>query len=59
MTPLEEVDVVTPEEISSAVERALGNLNMTYEELQNQAKVGRFSSERARLTWFAIRDLAA
>lgn len=59
MTPQQEVDIVTDEEIASAMASALEKLGLTVEALKEQAKLGKFQSERARLTWFAIRDLAA
>ncbi len=59
MTPQQEVDIVTEEEIAEAVKRALDTLGLTIDDLKAQAQNGQFQSERARLTWFAIRDLAA
>jgi len=59
MTPQQEVDIVTEEEIAQAVQRALDKLGVTIDGLKEQAQHGHFQSERARLTWFAIRDLAA
>jgi hypothetical protein len=59
MTPQQEVDIVTEQEIAEAVRRALDTLGLTMDDLKKQAQTGRFQSERARLTWFAIRDIAA
>lgn len=59
MTPQQEVDIVTDEDIQSAMTSALEKLGITIEALKEQARDGKFQSERARLTWFAIRDLAA
>lgn len=44
--------------VDRAVEASLADLGMTVEELAAEAKRGRFSSDRARLVWLAIRNLA-
>jgi hypothetical protein len=58
--PTEEptVDTVTEDEIATAVQTALGQLDLTMDELQRQGRSGRFSSTRARLLWAAVHDLA-
>jgi hypothetical protein len=40
-----------------AVHRALARIQMTFEELAQEAREGHFSSEKACLTWMAISDL--
>lgn len=59
MTPQQDVDLVTKEELESGVRRVLDRLNLSRDDLREQAATGRFSSERARLTWLAIRNLDA
>ncbi|MGH8904952.1 MAG: hypothetical protein ACRD0K_00140 [Egibacteraceae bacterium] len=55
MTPADiDIEVVTPEELHQAIENALAELGMTFEELRREAECGEFSSERAWLTWFMI-----
>jgi hypothetical protein len=51
------VEVASKEEVRHAVRRSLRELGITYEELQAQARRGRFQSNRARLVWMAIRDV--
>lgn len=58
MSPETLVDIATSEEIQTAVTNALDDLGLTFEELRQQAESGRFGSEKARMVWFAIRDLA-
>lgn len=45
---------VSEAEINEAVKRALKDAGVTLPALRRQAKSGRFASEEARLTWFAI-----
>lgn len=52
------VEVVTPEQVSAAVRVALERLRLTREQLEEEARQGRFSSERARLVWSAIHSVA-
>ena len=59
MSPEEDVTIVTPDEIEEGMQKALSRLGLTFEELHQQALEDRFVSERARLTWFAMGDLAA
>lgn len=54
VSPDEDVTIVTPDEIREGMEIVLKCLGLTFEELHQQALEGRFVSERARLTWFAI-----
>lgn len=58
MSPDEDVTIVTSEQVQEGMKVALDKLGLTYEELLEQARAGSFMSERARLTWFAMSDLA-
>jgi hypothetical protein len=53
-----EVEVASPEDLRGAVDAALCELGLTLDELREQAERGRFSSERAWLTWFMIAEVA-
>ena len=48
------VEYATDEDIEVAVQSALESAGVSAEELKAQARSGRFSSENARLAWFAI-----
>jgi len=48
------VECATDEDIEIAVRRALESAGVSAQELKAQARSGRFSSENARLAWFAI-----
>ena len=52
-------DVVeaTEADLRRALKRALKRAGVTYAELAEQAKTGRFESVQARLAWVAIGDL--
>jgi hypothetical protein len=52
------VEIATNQDIQEGVQDALRGLSLTLPELREQARAGRFSSERARLVWSAIRDVA-
>lgn len=52
------VEVATDEDIQAAARRALRRAGVTVDELRQQAREGRFSSERARLAWFMISPVA-
>lgn len=54
ITQNDDVEFASDDDVRAGVERALAELGLTYEELAAQAKEGKFSSERARLTWFMI-----
>ncbi len=58
MSPDEDVTIVTSEQIQEGVQAALQKLGLSFDELHEQAREGSFVSERARLTWFAMGDLA-
>ena len=57
MTPAEasvNVEVATAEDVKAAIQKALKDAGVTLLALKEQAEAGRFSSENARLAWFAI-----
>ena len=41
-------------DVAAAIDNALGDARLTLEALIEEAKVGRFSSEDARLAWWVI-----
>lgn len=55
--PESDVEIATKKDVAQAVRAALRELNLTPQQLREQARSGRFSSERARLVWAAIRDV--
>lgn len=61
MTPTEmltKVEVVDDDDVRAAVSAALAQAGVTLEELRRQAAAGEFSSERARIAWFMIENVA-
>lgn len=48
--------ILTKHELQAAADRVLDSLGLTAAQLQDQARTGRFSSERARFAWATIRD---
>jgi hypothetical protein len=56
---VDEVEVASREEVQAAVRDALSRLRLSRQELEEQARQGRFTSERARLLWSAIREVAS
>jgi hypothetical protein len=57
MTPAEAavtVEIVGDAEVQAGVERALKSAGVSLNELAEQARASRFSSERARLVWFMV-----
>jgi hypothetical protein len=57
MTPAQmAVDIYYADEadVAAAIDNALGDASLTLEALIEEAKVGRFSSEDARLAWWVI-----
>ncbi len=52
------VEVATDEDIQAAARRTLRRAGVTVDELRQQAREGRFYSERARLAWFMISPVA-
>ena len=49
-----DVQEATEEQMSEGIQRALKRLDLTFEQLEAQARENKFSSEEARLVWFAI-----
>ena len=49
-----EVDVLDDAGVRAVIDNALAQADCTWEELQQQAKDGRFSSEIARRAWFVV-----
>lgn len=52
------VQVASEDDLRQFREASLRALGLTFDELEEQAKQGLFASDRARLTWMAIADLA-
>jgi len=52
------VEVASEDDLRRFRGASLQALGLTFEELEEQAKQGSFASDRARLTWMAIADLA-
>lgn len=54
----EDVEVIewSAEEWQAARQRALDDVGLTYEELEEQAKQRRFSSLQARKVWLVVRE---
>ncbi len=46
-------DLVTYEELQAGLQRVLDHLGMSVAELEAEASVGRFSSQRAHTVWMA------
>lgn len=49
--------VASDDDLRAAVHNALERLQLSWDELADQARRGAFSSDLARLTWKTIRDL--
>ena len=49
-----EVDVLDDAGVRAVINNALAQAECTWEELQEQAKAGSFSSEIARRAWFVV-----
>lgn len=49
-----EVQQASDEDLREAVCSALDAADLTLDELREQARTGRFSSEAARLAWFVV-----
>ena len=49
-----EVDVLDDAGVRAAIDNALARAGCTWEELQEQARAGSFSSEIARRAWFVV-----
>jgi hypothetical protein len=53
----DELTPATAEDLRVAVKRALDRAGLTFDQLQEQARTGRFSSVQARMAWVAIGTL--
>jgi RecB family endonuclease NucS len=53
------VGVLAADDVDRAVAESLAELGLSFAELEAEAAQGRFSSDRARLVWLAIRKVAA
>ncbi len=53
-----EVEVLDAAGVQEAIDRALARAGCSWEELQEQAKAGRFTNEVARRVWFAVSSFA-
>ena len=51
------VEVVDEEDMREAIAIALDESGCTWQELEEEARTGRFSSEVARQTWFVVSSL--
>jgi hypothetical protein len=49
-----DVQVATGDEIRHAIEQTLTDAGVTLTELQRQAAIGEFSSDRVRRAWFTV-----
>jgi hypothetical protein len=52
-----EVELLDDAGVREAIDNALALAGFTWEELQEQASVGRFSTEIARRAWFVVSSL--
>ena len=53
-----DVEIATRDDVQRFVTEALASLGLSFDELERQAQLGRFDSDRARLVWMAIRRVA-
>lgn len=53
-----EVEVLDAAGVQEAIDHALARAGCSWEELQEQAKAGRFIDEVARRVWFAVSSFA-
>ena len=53
-----EVEVLDEHGVSAVIDNALAEAQCGWEDLQEQARAGRFSSETARRAWFVISSFA-
>jgi hypothetical protein len=49
-----EVDVLSQDDVQAVVNRTLADLGLSFAELAEQARKGRFDTIEARLAWLAI-----
>ena len=52
-----DVEIASRDDMRRSVDAALASLGLSLDELKRQAAQGRFSSNRARLVWMAIRTI--
>ncbi|MYJ75548.1 MAG: hypothetical protein F4089_10825 [Gammaproteobacteria bacterium] len=53
-----EVEILDEAGVQEAIDHALARAGCSWEELQEQAKAGRFRDEVARRVWFAVSSFA-
>jgi hypothetical protein len=53
-----DVEIASRDDVQRFVTEALASLGLSFDELERQAQLGRFDSDRARLVWMAIRHVA-
>ena len=53
-----EIEVLGEDGVSAVIDNALAEAQCSWEDLQEQARVGRFSSETARRSWFVVSSFA-
>ena len=53
-----EVEVLDDVGVRTVIDNALAEAQCGWDELQEQARVGRFSSETARRAWFVVSSFA-
>ena len=53
------VGVLAAGDVDRAVADSLAELGLSFAELEAETQQGRFSSDRARLVWLAIRNIGA
>jgi hypothetical protein len=52
-----DVDVLSREDVDAVVNHTLTSLDLSFDELAEQARTGHFESIEARLAWLAIGEL--
>lgn len=52
-----DVDVLSREDVDAVVNHTLASLDLSFDELAEQARTGHFESIEARLAWLAIGEL--
>jgi hypothetical protein len=52
-----DVEVASEQDLRVAVKHALDRAGLTFDQLAEQARTGRFDSVRAQLAWVAVGDL--
>lgn len=51
------LDILTDEEVQQGIQDNLDMAGCTWEELDQQARAGQFTSEKARRAWFVVASL--